>query len=192
MSQEILLVLILSLVIALIKKHNLKSISNVEIRGLVLFPISFSLQCISIFIVGKYGNTYFGVIIKEYFMWIHLLSYQLVLIGVILNIKKGYMKILFIGTLLNFIVILFNGMKMPVRIPPEYFRAWENYSYLASGKDLIHGAMTTKTRLSFLADTIMLKKPYPFNKMISIGDVFLLVGYGKFILEESKNSPTIR
>jgi hypothetical protein len=94
--------------------------------------------------------------------------------------------------MLNFIVILFNGMQMPVRIPPEYARAWENYIYLISGKDLIHTVMTTETRFSFLGDILMLKKPYPFNKTISIGDVFLLLGYGKFILEESKKSPKIR
>jgi|LGOV01.1.fsa_nt_gb hypothetical protein len=192
MSHEVVITLIISLILAVIKKNDLKNISKVKIKGLALFPASFFLQYLSMFIVERYGDTAVGVFVTDYFMWIHLLSYQFLLVGVVLNIKKGYMKILFIGTMLNFIVILFNGMQMPVRIPPEYARAWENYIYLISGKDLIHTVMTTETRFSFLADIIMLKKPYPFNKTISIGDIFLLLGYGKFILEESKKSPRSR
>jgi hypothetical protein len=192
MSHEVVITLIISLILAVIKKNDLKNISKVKIKGLALFPASFFLQYLSMFIVERYGDTAVGVFVTDYFMWIHLLSYQFLLVGVVINIKKGYMKILFIGTMLNFIVILFNGMQMPVRIPPEYARAWENYIYLISGKDLIHTVMTTETRFSFLADIIMLKKPYPFNKTISIGDIFLLLGYGKFILEESKKSPRSR
>lgn len=192
MSHEVVITLIISLILAVIKKNDLKNISKVKIKGLALFPASFFLQYLSMFIVERYGDKAVGVFVTDYFMWIHLLSYQFLLVGVVLNIKKGYMKILFIGTMLNFIVILFNGMQMPVRIPPEYARAWENYIYLISGKDLIHTVMTTETRFSFLADIIMLKKPYPFNKTISIGDIFLLLGYGKFILEESKKSPRSR
>jgi len=190
MSHEVVITLILSLIIAKIKRNDLKNISKVKIKGLALFPASFFLQYLSMFIVERYGYTTMGLFVLEHFKWIHLLSYQLLLVGVVLNIKKGYMKILFLGTMLNFMVILFNGMQMPVRIPPEYARAWENYIYLISGKDLVHTVMTNETRFSILGDIIMLKKPYPFNKTISIGDVFLLIGYGKFILEEtSKKSP---
>ncbi|SHJ03012.1 hypothetical protein SAMN02745751_01597 [Dethiosulfatibacter aminovorans DSM 17477] len=187
MSHEVLITLILSMAIALAgKQYDLKKISKVKIKGLALFPASFFLQYLSMFIVERYGATTAGLLVLEHFKWIHLLSYQLLLIGVVLNIKKRYMKILFIGTMLNFIVILFNGMQMPVRIPPEYAKAWENHIYLISGKDLVHTVMTEDTRFSYLGDIIMLKKPYPFNKTISIGDIFLLLGYGKFMLEESK------
>ena len=188
MSHETIIVLIISALAVLnSKKHDLENIAHVRIKGLALFPASFFLQYLSMFIVQRYGNTSAGLFVMKYFMWIHLLSYQFLLVGVVLNIGKGYMKILFLGTMLNFIVILFNGMQMPVRIPPEYARAWENYIYLISGKDLVHTVMTDDTKLSVLGDIIMLKKPYPFNKTISIGDVFLLLGYGKFILEESKS-----
>lgn len=187
MSHEVVIALILSMAVALAGKgYNPRNISKVKIKGLALFPASFFLQYLSMFIVERYGDKTAGLLVLEHFKWIHLLSYQLLLIGVVLNIKKGYMKILLIGTMLNFIVILFNGMQMPVRIPPEYAKAWENYIYLVSGKDLVHTVMTGDTRFSCLGDIIMLKKPYPFNKTISIGDVFLLLGYGKFILEESK------
>ena len=192
MSHEVVITLIVSLIIAKIKRNDLKNISNVKIKGLALFPASFFLQYLSMFIVERYGDTAAGLFVSEYFMWIHLLSYQLLLIGVVINIRKGYMKFLFIGTMLNFIVILLNGMKMPVQIPPDYARAWENYIYLKSGIDRIHTVMTDETNLSILGDIIMLKKPYPFNKTISIGDVFLLLGYGKFILEESKKQSGVK
>lgn len=189
MIHELIIVLFISLIIVVIGKRKISRLIDVEIKGLPLFAVSFLLQFISGVVVKNFNDTTIGQYVYTYFPYIHSLSYQLILIGIVLNIEKHYMKLFLIGTLMNFTVILFNGMKMPVRIPPEYPFSWENYSYLAYGKDLIHTALTKDTRLKILADIIILSDPYPFNKTISIGDVFLLFGFGWFIQEETKKSP---
>ncbi|MBV1758829.1 MAG: DUF5317 domain-containing protein [Dethiosulfatibacter sp.] len=189
MIHELIITIFISLLIVVLRKRKISNLIDIEIKGLPLFVASFLLQFISGLIVKNYYATTIGQFIYTFFPYIHSLSYQLILIGIVLNIEKNYMKLFLIGTLMNFTVILFNGMKMPVRIPPEYPFSWENYSYLAYGKDLIHTALTKDTRLKFLADIIILNDPYPFNKTISIGDIFLLIGFGWFIQEETKKSP---
>src|SRR5665647_2860832 len=126
MVQELIIIIIISVFVAIIRKRNLSTIINVEIKGLALFVASFLLQFISVFVVNNLSDTGFELLISSYFPIIYCISYQL----------------FFIGTMLNFLVILFNGMKMPVKIPQNYEYAWENYSYLMYGKDLIHSALT--------------------------------------------------
>lgn len=189
MIHELIIIIVISLIIVAFQKRKISSLVDVEIKGLPLFALGFLLQFTSGIVVKNFNDTAIGHYVYTFFPYIHSLSYQLVLIGIMLNIEKNYMKVFFIGTLMNFIVILANGMKMPVRIPPEYPFSWENYSYLVYGKDLIHTALTKDTRLKFLADIIILEEPYPFTKTISIGDIFLLLGFGWFIQEETKKSP---
>lgn len=189
MIHELIITILISLIIVILRKRKISSLVDVEIKGLPLFAASFFLQFISGIIVKNSNDTTIGQYVYTFFPYIHSMSYQLILIGIVLNIEKNYMKLFLIGTLMNFTVILFNGMKMPVRIPQNYPFSWENYSYLAYGKDLIHTALTTDTRLKILADIIILNDPYPFNKTISIGDIFLLFGFGWFIQEETKKSP---
>jgi hypothetical protein len=171
MIHEILLVLALSLVVVFVRKQKLKNLIAVNIKGLAIFAASFFLQFLAILITTYFTDFFLSGYIHEYFSFIHCISYQLLLIGMVLNIEKHYMRILFLGTLLNFLVIMLNGMKMPVYIPMGYENAIENIQYLQSGKDLIHTAMTEDTVLRILGDIIVLSHPYPFPKTISIGDI---------------------
>jgi len=189
MLHELVGVLIISTLIALLRGHKISSLSNTEIKGLWIFFMVFIIQFSSLFITENFSGHWFSSYIVIYFPYIHCISYQLLLACAVINFDKKYMRILFVGILLNFIVILFNDMKMPVRIPLESSNAWENYSYLQYGSDLIHTTMTKNTRFKFLADIIILDYPYPFKKIISIGDLVLIAGFGWFIQEETKKSP---
>ncbi len=187
MIHEILLVLALSLVVVFVRKQKLKNLIAVNIKGLAIFAASFFLQFLAILITTYFTDFFLSGYIHEYFSFIHCISYQLLLIGMVLNIEKHYMRILFLGTLLNFLVIMLNGMKMPVYIPMGYENAIENIQYLQSGKDLIHTAMTEDTVLRILGDIIVLSHPYPFPKTISIGDILLIIGFGWFVQEETQD-----
>jgi hypothetical protein len=89
-----------------------------------------------------------------------------------MNIRKDFMKPLFVGTLFNFIAIISNDFKMPVLI----LNSEKNRIFLQSGQDLIHSLLTDSTHFKILCDIITIPYPYPFVKTISIGDVLLLVG----------------
>ena len=49
--------------------------------------------------------------------------------------------------------------------------------------DIKHEAMTEDTRLPFLGDIIRIPPPYPLPKILSIGDIFLIVGVFVFFQE---------
>ena len=104
------------------------------------------------------------------------------------------MKLLFIGTLMNFIAIISNDFKMPVFVAEIVSNAETKRIYLQTGQDLVHSLLTEETRFKILCDIITLPPPYPYPKTISFGDVFLLIGVfaawqesGK--KETSKESP---
>lgn len=185
MIHEMIIVAVVSVSIALIRKRKISNLENIKIKGLGFFILSLLVQNGSVYIGTKYSSTAVGSYINNYFVWIHCLSYQLILIGIALNLEKKYMKIFFIGTILNFVVILFNGMKMPVRIPVGMEYSWENFLYLKKNEDLIHTLMDKNTKLKVLGDILILKKPYPFTKAVSLGDILLLFGFYNLIQEET-------
>ncbi|WP_069650813.1 DUF5317 domain-containing protein [Caloranaerobacter ferrireducens] len=172
-----------SLVVGKVRGGKLENIGKIQIRGWYLFVLGFIIEFASVYL--KIKN--FGVIstfVDKYFIYIHSLSYILIFIGLILNFKNKSMILVFIGTLLNFIVIVANGGRMPVS--PEGLKAANLISNLEMlKKDMIitHTLITDSTRLPILGDIIPLIKPYPFPKMISIGDIFLGLGIFFFIQE---------
>ncbi len=186
MIQELIITGFISTAVAYFRNKDISTLENIKIKGLGFFIFSLLMQSGGVYIALNYTSTNIGSFINEYFIWIHCISYQLILIGIVLNLEKTYMKIFFFGTVLNFTVILFNGMKMPVRLPLDISNAWENFIVLNSSRDLIHTIMNSNTRLNFLGDIFVLKDPYPFTKAVSIGDIFLLLGFFFMIQEESK------
>jgi hypothetical protein len=185
MIHEMIIIAALSLIVAVLKKRKISNLENIRIKGLGFFILSLLVQSGSVFIASNWSNSEFGILIKDYFDWIHCISYQLILIGIALNIEKRYMKVFFIGTVMNFTVILLNGMKMPVKIPLGMESSWENFVFLSSSRDLIHIIMDENTRLKFLGDIFIFKKPYPFTKAVSLGDFFLLIGFFDLIQMET-------
>jgi hypothetical protein len=89
--------------------------------------------------------------------------------------------LIFIGVLLNFIVMAANGGRMPVSpeaasiLDPFFIEALKNGLY---GK---HTLITESTRLALLGDIIPLSAPYPKEQVISLGDVVMNIGVFFFI-----------
>ena len=49
--------------------------------------------------------------------------------------------------------------------------------------DIKHEAVTPDTKLVYLADIILIPRPYPLPKILSIGDIFIILGLFVFIQE---------
>lgn len=185
MIQELIIIAFISMGIAYFRKKDISTLENIKIKGLGFFILSLLMQSGGVYLALNYNHWILGNFLKEHFIWVHCISYQIILIGISLNLEKNYMKVFFTGTLLNFTVILLNGMKMPVRLPLDMANAWENFVYLNSSKDLIHTLMNNNTRLNFLGDILVLRDPYPFTKAVSIGDILLLLGFFLMVQEET-------
>lgn len=174
--------MVLGFIVAIFRKGRIRNIGNMHIKGWYLFLIAGLIQgCIS-WLKGRnliLGPEFFD----KYFVYILLFTYLIMIAGVILNIKKKFMKFILIGIMLNFIVIFANGGKMPVSF--KGFTGYEHYTENMPEKsfDIKHSLVTEDTKLVYLADVIVIPRPYPLARIISVGDIFLMIGVFLFFQE---------
>ncbi|WP_417898843.1 DUF5317 domain-containing protein [Bacillus haimaensis] len=167
--------IIIALIVGLFRGGNFKGLADMKLKQAWVFPVLLMIQ-IAVYILqnkvpalGLYSNTIFILvyIVGLYFLW--------------LNRHHPGFFIIFIGVLLNFLVMAFNGGRMPVSLEassvldPSFIEALKTGLY---GK---HAAITESTRLAFLGDIIPLSAPYPREQIISIGDVIMNIGVFFFI-----------
>lgn len=172
MIPEILIFTLISIIIFLIRKRTLDfTILKLEIKGYQILIIAAVIEIAAEFLFRNFSNNDFIKMLS-----FHWLIYFAIFAVTILNFKKPFMKLLFIGTLFNFIAIVSNDFKMPVLVSDILANSEAKKMYLQTGQDLIHSLLTDDTKFKVLCDIITLPPPYPFPKTISIGDVLLLLG----------------
>lgn len=172
MIPEIILLSLISIIILLIRKKS-PSISNIkiEIKGYQILIIAAVIELTAEFAYKNISGNNLSRVLS-----FHWLIYFAIFTVTILNFKQKFMKLLFIGTLLNFIAIVSNDFKMPVLVSELFSNPEEKIIYLQTGQDLIHSLMTENTKFKILCDIFTLPHPYPFPKTLSIGDILLLSG----------------
>jgi len=167
---------LISVIIAKLRGGRFKNLENVHIRAWYLLILSALIQ--GILSLFKYSNIYKIVIIV-----IIGITYLLMIITAILNINRNYMKIFLIGIILNLVVIMGNGGHMPVSL--EGIKGINQETILPEREfDIKHVAVNKDTKFVYLADIILIPRPYPLPKILSLGDIFLMIGVFVFFQEE--------
>ena len=175
---------VLSLIVAKIRGGRFRNMENVYIKGWYLFIIAALIQG-SLSIGKKLNIPLANKILTDYFIYVVVFTYVLMLIVVILNLEKKYMICLFIGLCLNLMVIGANEGKMPVSLKGiEGIGDKIEVQLPNRDFDIKHIAVNEDTKLVYLADVILIPKPYPLPKILSLGDVFLMTGVFLFFQEE--------
>jgi len=174
--------MILGFIVAILRKGKIRNIEYININGWYLFLIAGLIQGSISLLKGKtqiLGPHFF----EQHFFYIHLFTYLLILIGIILSIKNNFMKFILIGMTLNFIVIFTNGGKMPVSF--KGVKEYEHYTEEMPERafDIKHSLVSEDTKFLYLADIISLPMPYSIVRIISIGDIFLSIGIYLFFQE---------
>jgi hypothetical protein len=105
--------------------------------------------------------------------WVQVAAYIIFFVVVGVNITLPGMKFFGLGSLMNFAVIAANGGAMPVSAQAM---AIANITDTPTGT---HVLMTSETRLWYLADIIPAWTPFP--QIISVGDIFIIIGIFLFI-----------
>jgi hypothetical protein len=176
MIPEIIILSLFSFIILYFRKKKLNIFDmNLEIKGYQILIIAAVIEITAEFLFKNISNNNTPKILS-----LHWLIYIAIFAVTLLNIKKPFMKLLFIGTLLNFIAIVSNDFKMPVLVSEMLSNVEAKKIYLQTGQDLVHSLLTDDTKFKYLCDVITLSPPYPFPKTISIGDIFLLLGVFAF------------
>jgi hypothetical protein len=165
-----------SLLASILKKGKLSNLKNIYIRGWYFLLAAGILQVLLLKIS----------FLKIYFYPVMILSYLSILLCLGLNYKSIPMRIVFIGTFLNFTAIALNDGLMPVSLKGLEFAGYDVLSLTSSRIDTFHCLITESTRLRLLSDIIPIPEPYPFPQMLSIGDFFIMAGVFLFIMEAVK------
>lgn len=172
---------LLSIIVAKLRHGKFSNLSNVNFSGYFLFIGAFLLQGLLAFLKSS-DYSVINYFISNYSYFMILLSYTMMIVASLINFRKVYMRLFLIGIILNFIVIMANGGKMPVYFSPRLNieeTVIEEREY-----DIIHTGVDENTKLVFLADIITIPKPYPLPKILSIGDVFIMAGVFMFFQKE--------
>lgn len=148
------------------------NISSGEIRGWYFIGASFLVEFSAVYFASK------GVkLVVDGIPFIHLLSYILLFIGLLMNCDKYPFWIITAGVFLNFLVIMANGGQMPISI--EHLKnlgLLDNAAAIVNGQIVTHTPLVDSTKFKFLADIFALPKFYPRPKVYSIGDVLMAIG----------------
>lgn len=109
---------------------------------------------------------------------LHLLSYALILVFLVLNYRTFPLLIIGMGSLLNLLVIAVNAGYMPSS-PTALTRAGNEGVAARLLKDGVYGNVTLMsegTRLNFLGDLLYLPRWIPFATAFSLGDLIVALG----------------
>ena len=180
-----------ALMISKLQGGKISNLLNLTIDKWWLFLLSGVIELTASYIRAKEIDGLW-VWVDKNVLWLQVLSYSLLIAGIFFNRKSKGFQLIFIGIMLNLIVIVVNGGRMPVDtsgFDPDIYKV--SLGILESGKNLTHGMMRDSTRLWYLGDIIHFRSPYPFPKSLSIGDVFMMVGVFVYtrqaILQQPKN-----
>lgn len=166
----------LSFMISKIKGGKIKNLEQLHIRGWYLFLLGFMLEIISLWVFVNTNDRLATAIVNN-FLIIQISTYILLILGLLLNIRKKGIKSILIGTGLNFIPVVANNGRMPVSqtgLVKSYL--YEQLELLKNSKILTHILAGKNTKFYYLSDIIPIPKPYPFPKIISIGDIIISIG----------------
>lgn len=158
---------------------KLVNLGSLQLRGMYWFIALGALQ-----VVMQYSQAperkllYTALIMLASFMGAVLLWVNHGLPGV---------RLVTIGLLLNIAVMVANGGRMPVSEEAAIKSGQgEHLPQLVANQSSRHLLLTDRTRLAFLGDVIPVPKPYPYPRVISVGDILIAIGVVQLITSGMK------
>ena len=169
-------IIIISIIIGLLRNGKLSSLSQISLKRIELIVLACLIQGGLIFLGSRKVK-----FVLDYSSYMIIFSYIVLLLAVWYNKKLKGIKIITLGIIFNFIVIVANGGHMPVLLSSLYKAGLNDFALvLKEGTYATHTLITEKTLFRFLADVIPLPPPFPDPSVVSVGD--FLMFYGVFSL----------
>ena len=170
---------IIGLIIGKVRRGSIANLGYMSIRAWPFVLLALLIQFIPVF--SKQLPWFNGV--KPYTFQASLIVLALC---VLLNINKKGAWALLLGLMLNLTVIMLNSFKMPISFESlnlagmqpmvDSIRRGEILNFMSL--DSVHN--WTK----YFSKYIVIPKPYPLSRVLSIGDIFLTLGLILFIQGE--------
>jgi hypothetical protein len=165
-------VIIISIVIGLFRKGKLSSLSQISIKKIELIVLACLIQGGIIFLGSKEIK-----FVLDYSPYMIIFSYIVLILAVWYNKTLKGIKIIALGIIFNFIVIVANGGHMPVLLSSLYKVGLNDFALvLKEGTYITHILISEETLFRFLADVIPLSPPSPDPSVVSAGDFLMFYG----------------
>ncbi len=165
----------IALAIAILRGGRLTNLGDIELRAWWLLIIAFGLQIGTTFLPDTDWSDGVGVTMV-------LVSFVFLMVLVALNRNRTGMWLTGLGVLMNFTVIALNG-GMPVLAEAAEVASGFTITVPDLSGSFKHTILDETSRLTMLADVIPLRLG-TVGQVISLGDVFLAVGLGRFLEQE--------
>lgn len=169
------IVLVTAVVVAVLRGGRLTNLSDIRLTLWWLLPIGFAMQWATALLPDRPWSEAAGVAMI-------LTSYLPLLVVVIVNRNRPGMWLAGLGVLMNFTVIALNG-GMPVLSEAAAVAAGDASAQLDLAGNYKHVVLDDATLLPFLGDVIPVRI-FAIGQVVSLGDVFLAVGLGRFLEAE--------
>lgn len=169
------IVLFIALAMAVLRGGRLTNLGDIEMKAWWLLLVALALQAGTALLPDADWSGEVGV-------GMVLFSFFLLMVLVFLNRSKPGMWLAGIGVLMNFTVIALNGGMPVLREAAEVASGFTISEPDVSGS-FKHTILDESTRLPLFADVIPLRLGN-LGQVISLGDVFLAVGLGRFLEHE--------
>lgn len=150
--------IVIAILIGYMRHGKLKNLENLTIRLWYVLSLAFLIQILALRIEN---------LSDIQFYLLHMSSYVIIMYICWVNRHKIAIRIMAIGNLFNGLVIALNNGKMPVKVPA---------SIVDPVFDRGHILLDTTTRISMLGDILYIRIPTIKIYMLSVGDIFLMIG----------------
>jgi hypothetical protein len=167
-----LVAILIGLVVGLLCGGRLSHLARLRLRWLWLVPLSLVIQLLIFPLFSE------APLLPYATAPLHVLSYALAGLWLIVNLRVIPLVVIGIGALANFLVVAANGGRMPASIAALRAAGWSTTAdHLASqGRYGNVVLMGETTRLNWLGDYLYLPSWVPFSTAFSVGDVLVMVG----------------
>jgi hypothetical protein len=162
---------------------RVSNLASVDVKWGWLAPLAFIMQAYLIFFPAERA----GGLLSARAMLLTV-SYILLFVVVWQNRHLSGVKLIGLGLMLNFLVMVVNGGFMPIAPETLVQIGYDgNASQLETGyivgrtKNMV--AEPGEARLWFLSDIMVIPKPFPIPTALSLGDVLIVLGLFLFLRE---------
>lgn len=163
--------IILGIILGFIRKGRFSNLRLFKINGWVLIILAFLAQIMPLF-TEKIS------FIEPYTRYSYIISMVFVLIVVLMNMGKKGFPIFLVGVILNLLVVIMNDFKMPIYFEGLRLAGMDYMIDAINNGEIINYMPLDKVTdwTKYLAKFIVIPRPYPLAKVISVGDILMSLG----------------
>ncbi len=172
---------LLGIVIGILRKGRIASLGDMQFKGLLIVVVGFLVQISPIFLAR-------ANMLMDQLVYLPFAGMCLVTVVLFLNLDKSGIWVIIPGALLNLVAVGMNSFKMPIDFSGlEYAGLTGVIETIQDGSLMNFVSMDGIANFSrYLGKFIPLPNIYPFAKVLSIGDIVIMIGLVILIQGEMK------